>query len=62
MTKKQRSALWKARDIGFEEGMIAGWAHIILLSRSCIRAHKKTLKQLVELRDIGGNRKERRTT
>jgi len=47
MTKKQREALWKARDIGFEQGMIEGWTHIVLLSRSCIRAHKKTLKQLM---------------
>ena len=54
MTKKQREALWKARDIGFEQGMIEGWAHIINISRSCIRAHKKFLKRLMSSSNAGG--------
>ena len=45
---KQQAALWKACDIGREEGMIQAWKHIGYILQSCIKAHKKQLKWLTE--------------
>ena len=46
MTKNQLEREWNAYDIGYETGEIAAWQHIITLCKSCIRAHRKIVKEM----------------
>jgi len=45
MTKKLTKREFTIKHKAYEQGLIEGWQHAILLLRGCIKAHKTILKQ-----------------